>query len=604
MPSATNQTVEQALETSIKRARQLALSTDYKSALVFYQGLDEELAQHIGSLIEQGDAQRAELWSRLRDVVAAERQSVQDIVAELAAFANPAAAVRLDRNNNNNNGNGGAAQRQPRGGEQQQHGANPYSVPRAGAGGPRAPYRTDDDDGQPYDLPAHREERAPPPRYRDERPALRSGDVNERLYGDRDKFAPDPAGPAPTVGFGVPPPIPKRNNAGAREPRRAGAGAAPDNGGANSGDRPAREKRKPGLPKFGGAGAAGGGGGGAGAAGGGKTGVKGAKKDGEAGGKKRAPFVPRPGDEEHAEAIASDMTDPSSINVTFADIAGQEEAKQALEEAVVYPTKFPDFFVGVLRPAKGVLLYGPPGTGKSMLAKAVASMGETTFFNVSPATLVSKMRGDSEKLLRVLFDMARHYSPSVIFIDEIDSLCGQRGSDQHEASRRALSVLLTMIDGVGVNDSNYVLLLGATNHPWDIDEAMRRRLEKRIYIPLPEHSERVALLRIVAEKQPNVKLADDVDFELLSREVERQLYSGADLAQLAREAFQMSMRRYLAEHRDEMFKNRGDGAPAPKPELLVTLEDFRNAISKTPSSIDPALLKRFGEWQQKFTAEK
>uniref|UniRef100_A0A5K3FND5 Katanin p60 ATPase-containing subunit A-like 2 n=1 Tax=Mesocestoides corti TaxID=53468 RepID=A0A5K3FND5_MESCO len=199
---------------------------------------------------------------------------------------------------------------------------------------------------------------------------------------------------------------------------------------------------------------------------------------------------------ELAQTISRDIF-LQNPNVRWEDIVGLDTAKRLVKEAVVYPISYPELFSGILSPWKGLLLYGPPGTGKTLLAKAVATECKTTFFNISASSIVSKWRGDSEKLVRVLFELARFHAPSTIFLDELDSLMSQRGSDcggtvgqgEHEGSRRMKTELLIQMDGLA-KSNDLVFLLAASNIPWELDHAMLRRLEKRILVDLPNSDAR------------------------------------------------------------------------------------------------------------------
>ncbi|XP_067927897.1 vacuolar protein sorting-associated protein 4A-like [Watersipora subatra] len=226
-------------------------------------------------------------------------------------------------------------------------------------------------------------------------------------------------------------------------------------------------------------------------------------------------------------------------NVKWDDVAGLNAAKEALKEAVILPIKFPHLFQGNRKPWKGILLFGPPGTGKSYLAKAVATeANNSTFFSVSSADLTSKWLGESEKLVKNLFAMAREYKPSIIFIDEVDSLCSARGDNDSEASKRIKTEFLVQMQGVG-NDTDGILVLGATNIPWVLDSAIRRRFEKRIYIPLPEAPARADMFKLAIGDTANELTASN--FQELGRLTEG--FSGADINILVRDAMMQPVRK-------------------------------------------------------------
>lgn len=236
--------------------------------------------------------------------------------------------------------------------------------------------------------------------------------------------------------------------------------------------------------------------------------------------------LPKGVDENAARNILNDIV-VHGDEVHWDDVAGLEVAKKALKEAVVYPFLRPDLFMGLREPARGMLLFGPPGTGKTMLAKAVATESKSTFFAISASSLTSKWHGESEKLVKALFSLAKALAPSIIFVDEIDSLLSTRSSSsEHEASRRSKTEFLIQwsdlqraaagsardIDkSAAAGDPSRVLVLAATNVPWDIDDAARRRFVRRQYIPLPEESTREKQLRTLLANQRHELSEEDVE---------------------------------------------------------------------------------------------
>ncbi|XP_038722268.1 katanin p60 ATPase-containing subunit A-like 2 isoform X2 [Tripterygium wilfordii] len=277
-----------------------------------------------------------------------------------------------------------------------------------------------------------------------------------------------------------------------------------------------------------------------------------------------------------AESLSRDII-RGSPDVKWESIKGLENAKRLLKEAVVMPIKYPKYFTGLLSPWKGILLFGPPGTGKTMLAKAVATECNTTFFNISASSVVSKWRGDSEKLVKVLFELARHHAPSTIFLDEIDAIISQRGEarSEHEASRRLKTELLIQMDGL-MRTEELVFVLAATNLPWELDAAMLRRLEKRILVPLPEPEARRAMFGELLPSQPD---EDELPYDLLVERTEG--YSGSDIRLLCKETAMQPLRRLMAvlETRQDVVPD--DELPKVGP---IRYEDIEAALKNTRPS--------------------
>lgn len=248
-------------------------------------------------------------------------------------------------------------------------------------------------------------------------------------------------------------------------------------------------------------------------------------------------------------------------NIKWSDVAGLEAAKEALKEAVILPIKFPHLFTGKRQPWRGILLFGPPGTGKSFLAKAVATeANNSTFFSVSSSDLVSKWLGESERLVKTLFEMARTSKPSIIFIDEVDSLCGSRSENESESARRIKTEFLVQMQGVG-NNNDGILVLGATNIPWTLDSAIRRRFEKRIYIALPDAPARIHMFKQSIGETPH-SLTED-DFKKLTMRSEG--YSGADITIVVRDALMQPVRKVQSATHFKKMR----GASRDNPDVMV-----------------------------------
>ncbi|ORX75039.1 AAA-domain-containing protein [Linderina pennispora] len=225
------------------------------------------------------------------------------------------------------------------------------------------------------------------------------------------------------------------------------------------------------------------------------------------------------------EAIENEiLTDTQGVS--WDDIAGLQQAKKAVQMAVIYPLLKPELFQGIRAPPKGLLLFGPPGTGKTLIGRCIASQAGATFRQHLGWI------GEGEKMVRALFAVARVRQPTVIFIDEIDSLLTQRTDGEQEATRRIKTEFLVQLDGCGSSNEDRIILLGATNRPHELDEAARRRFPKRLYVPLPDRDGRRTIVRNLMRKQTH----DLTDQQLEQICDQTDGFSGADMDSLCREA--------------------------------------------------------------------
>lgn len=295
-------------------------------------------------------------------------------------------------------------------------------------------------------------------------------------------------------------------------------------------------------------------------------------------------------DKSIAERILNEIVDKKQ-DLKWDDIAGLDNVKQAINEIVVYPMQNPELFQGLLSPAKGLLLFGPPGTGKTLIGKCIASESGATFFAISASSLTSKWIGEGEKMVRALFAVARCMQPSVVFIDEIDSLLTQRTDGECDATRRLKTEFLVQFDGVATGAEDRLLIVGATNRPQELDEAARRRFTKRLYIPLPEDSARKQLIKTLMKSTSSNLTEECIDYV-----VEKTVgFSGADMATLCKEAALMSIKMIIASGVSLQTISKDKVPP-------ITIENFKKVLIRVKPSVSSNALGELQEWDRQFGA--
>lgn len=284
------------------------------------------------------------------------------------------------------------------------------------------------------------------------------------------------------------------------------------------------------------------------------------------------------------EQLKDNIISAESSTTTFSDIKGQKETKKAITDNIILPIMNPELFTGIREPSRAILLYGPPGNGKTLLAKALAGQIKRTFFNISASSLMSKFMGEGEKLMKGLFALAEELGPSIIFFDEIDSLLCSRGSGEHEASRRMKTEFLVQFDGVGSSTNGDVLIIAATNRPFDLDDAVLRRFTKKIYVGLPDSEARLAIIEHLF-KDEKWKISKD-DLKKLIASLHG--YSSSDLTALCKEAAMMPISEYKPEELRGIKK---------KDLRSIKIGDFVEAMKKVKPSYNKKKIQEFIDWE-------
>ncbi|XP_027334355.1 uncharacterized protein LOC113849024 isoform X3 [Abrus precatorius] len=291
---------------------------------------------------------------------------------------------------------------------------------------------------------------------------------------------------------------------------------------------------------------------------------------------------------EFEKRLLADVIPPSDIDVTFDDIGALENVKDTLKELVMLPLQRPELFCKgqLTKPCKGILLFGPPGTGKTMLAKAIATEAGANFINISMSSITSKWFGEGEKYVKAVFSLASKISPSVIFVDEVDSMLGRRENPgEHEAMRKMKNEFMVNWDGLRTKDTERVLVLAATNRPFDLDEAVIRRLPRRLMVNLPDAANRAKILKVILAKE---ELSPDVDLDTVASMTDG--YSGSDLKNLCVTAAHRPIKEILEKEKKERAAALAEGRPAPAlcgsgDIRSLNIEDFKYAHQQVCASV-------------------
>ncbi|KAK4767252.1 hypothetical protein SAY86_015002 [Trapa natans] len=308
---------------------------------------------------------------------------------------------------------------------------------------------------------------------------------------------------------------------------------------------------------------------------------------------------------EFEKRLLADVIPPSDIGVTFNDIGALEKVKDTLKELVMLPLQRPELFCKgqLTKPCKGILLFGPPGTGKTMLAKAVATEAGANFINISMSSITSKWFGEGEKYVKAVFSLASKIAPSVVFVDEVDSMLGRRENPgEHEAMRKMKNEFMVNWDGLRTKDTERVLVLAATNRPFDLDEAVIRRLPRRLMVNLPDAPNRAKILKVILAKED---LSTDIDLDSISSITDG--YSGSDLKNLCVTAAHIPIKEILEREKKERAAALAEGKPAPalrgSDDLRsLRMVDFKHAHERVCSSVssESANMNELLQWNELY----